>query len=86
MSFVSLRLGHVLEYRTAPFSRGRGHCVPGHGHQAAGLGNDAVLLRLPLNAGAGGHRRFFTVMQLVGTRGPARGLRLRWSSAGTSAA
>lgn len=35
---------------------GGGHSVPGHRHQPAGrrgLGDDAVLLRLPLHAGAG---------------------------------
>ncbi len=35
---------------------GGGHCVPVHGHQPArcgGLGSDAVLLRLPVRAGAG---------------------------------
>ncbi len=37
------------------FQPGEGHCVPGHEHQPAvfgGLGNEAVLLRLPLHAGA----------------------------------
>ncbi len=55
------------------------HCVPGYGHQPAGcgeLGNDAVLLRHPLLAGAGKagevrQQQFFTIMQLIRTHGQA---------------
>ncbi len=57
---------------------GRGHCFAGHGHQPAGhggLGDDAVLLRLPLHAVAGSSS---TVLV-----GMPRASPTSWSSTGT---
>ncbi len=56
VSFVLLGLGWIMECRTAPFGQGENVVLlaPDFGLLGhSGLGDDAVLLRLPLHAGAG---------------------------------